>query len=124
MARFRDFFRRVKKHPADKAKYSTCTIKVSKQHVDYDSSLDSSSDSSSVPAAYMQISKQGTYFITHTRQSHDTSIDSGSSKTAVEENAIPTNTTSVWKSAAKGTQYDKREELTEEDEEMWARLAM
>lgn len=31
---------------------------------------------------------------------------------------------STWQGKPNGTAYDKREELTEEDEDMWARLAM
>lgn len=133
MARFRDFFRRAKKQPAESANHYTCTTKLNKQHIEYDSSSASSSDIASLPVAGMQRSNQGTYILTHTaarnqdlsrRQSCDISVDSDSSKTAVEKIAVPVNTTSVWKSAAKGTQYDKREELTEEDEEMWAKMAM
>lgn len=33
-------------------------------------------------------------------------------------------TTSMWKGKPNGTEYDRRQELTEEDEDMWARLAM
>lgn len=33
-------------------------------------------------------------------------------------------TESAWKGKPNGTAYDRREELTEEDEDMWARLAM
>lgn len=32
--------------------------------------------------------------------------------------------TSTWKGKPNGTAYDRREELTEEDEDMWARMAM
>lgn len=32
--------------------------------------------------------------------------------------------TSAWQGKPNGTAYDKRQELTEEDEDMWARLAM
>lgn len=31
---------------------------------------------------------------------------------------------STWQGKPNGTAYDRREELTEEDEDMWARLAM
>lgn len=33
-------------------------------------------------------------------------------------------TASAWKGQPNGTAYDKRQELTEEDEDMWARMAM
>lgn len=33
-------------------------------------------------------------------------------------------TTSMWKGKPNGTEYDRRQELTEEDEDTWARLAM
>lgn len=32
--------------------------------------------------------------------------------------------TSTWQGKPNGTAYDKRTELTEEDEDMWARMAM
>lgn len=31
---------------------------------------------------------------------------------------------STWQGKPNGTTYDRREELTEEDEDMWARMAM
>lgn len=31
---------------------------------------------------------------------------------------------SAWEGKPNGTAYDRREELTEEDEDMWARMAM
>lgn len=40
--------------------------------------------------------------------------------------ATPTavNTGSTWQGKPNGTTYDRREELTEEDEDAWARMAM
>jgi hypothetical protein len=134
MTRFGDFLRRIGKKPhTERAEYPIHTAKINKQRVEQIPSLDSSSDIASIRAAGMQRSNQGTYITTHgparhgefsRRHSFDSSIVSDSSKTAVEKNAVPVNNTSVWKGAANGRQYDKREELSPEDEDMWAKMAM
>lgn len=134
MPRFIDFVRRTKKQSSEKQTSTICEIKTS-QHVEYSSSPAKLAKIANIPVAGMQRSNQGTYITTHSsiaspyeessrRQSSDASINSGSSKTAVEEVSAQGNGQSVWKGAVNGRQYDKREELTEEDEDMWAKMAM
>ncbi|PSR90309.1 hypothetical protein BD289DRAFT_221703 [Coniella lustricola] len=41
-----------------------------------------------------------------------------------DKDGLGKNTASAWKGKPNGTAYDSRQELTEEDEDMWARMAM
>jgi len=85
--------------------------------------------------AGMQRSTQGTYITSYVstqsvpasyaldRKETSPTINSSAS-TAVDAAYTSHHGESQWKGKPVGQQYDKREELTPEDEDMWARLAM
>lgn len=130
MVHFRSLFRRSKKQTAENESSSGLVSKTSTSHHEHASTP----AIAGLPAAGMQRSNQATYITTYTcpapvqaastRPTSDVSFISDSSKTAVDDGPVPTTGQSVWKGAANGTTYDKREELTPEDEDMWANLAM
>lgn len=134
MVHFRDLFRRCKKQTAKYEKDSMRMTKDSAEHSEYASSQASHPSIAGMSAAGMQRSNQGTFVTTYIpstqsqnvarRSSSDISTVSDSSKTAVEKGAIATNEKSTWKGTPNGTAYDRREELTAEDEDMWAKMAM
>lgn len=134
MARFRDFFRRGKQQVVECQEVpSHTTPKTNAKHFEHNPTLPSTTDIASLPVAGMQRSNHGTYMTTYnstraplpsSRDSSDTSTVSDSSRTAVDNTFISQNGDSVWKGKPTGKPYDKREELTEEDEDMWAKLAM
>lgn len=85
------------------------------------------------PVAGMQRNSQGGYIATYTAvqpqsrlmpQSSDSSTDTDSSRTAVDNLLISKHGEGPWKGKPIGQMYDRREELTAEDEDMWAKMAM
>lgn len=120
MVHFKDLFRRSKRRNAERQEQVTSPA--------------SSLNVAAMPVAGMQRTNQGTYTTTFTSTTlsggtsrsscSDTSTTIDSSKTAVETNPVPSYGQSVWKGTPIGTTYDNREELTPEDEDMWANMAM
>lgn len=134
MVHFRDLFKRAKKQTVQREEPWTSESKLSVKYSENAISPATGLNIVAVPVAGMQRSNQGTYMTTYTNTTlsqsisrnscSDTSTTSDSSKTAVEVESISANGPSIWKGAPNGTAYDKREELTPEDEDMWANLAM
>lgn len=89
-------------------------------------------DIASLPAAGMQRSSQAPYVLSHVANGASPSITNAStssdatasSLTAVNKNFVSKNGESHWQGKPKGKAYDKREELSAEDEEMWAKMSM
>lgn len=134
MVHFKDLFRRTKKRTPEHGQTWTCSTKSIADHIEHSITPATHINIAVIPAAGMQRSNQCTYITSYTSTtlSQDTSrsstsnhsTTSDSSKTAVETNSSIGNGQSVWKGAPNGTTYDKREELTPEDEDMWANLSM
>lgn len=57
-----------------------------------------------------------------TLSSNDTTMIGTAEHCAHDDKKLPANST--WQGKPKGTPYDRREELTEEDQDAWARMAM
>lgn len=88
-------------------------------------------DISDIKVAGLQRIPNGTFVTTYvpskisTEERKMLETDSFSGKATLVSSSVTTsNTQSHWKTAAVGRQYDSREELSPEDEDMWANLAM
>lgn len=95
---------------------------------------DSASDTiGAMRVAGMQRSNQGTFVTSYTNtpvipvihgQNTQSSSMSDSSKTAVDTSFVSRHGESQWKGKPNGRPYDRREELSPEDEDMWAKMSM
>lgn len=92
-------------------------------------------DIANIPVTGMQRSNQGTYITSYSSmqpapassalsQQQTSSTISSSSSTVVDAAYTSKHGESQWKGKPNGQPYDKREELSEEDEDMWAKMAM
>ena len=128
MGKFRAFFSRTSKHASPQ------------QHTDDEKVVTSQSDPAkdcgvniaNLSVAGMQRSNQANYVLSHTparvapvstKESNSTAT-TASSHTAVEDGFVSKHGESHWQGKPKGKIYDKREELSESDEDMWAKMAM
>lgn len=89
-------------------------------------------DVASLPVAGMQRSNQANYILSHTparattvtTNESSSTATTASSHTAVEDGFVSKHGESQWQGKPQGKAYDKREELSEADEDMWAKMAM
>lgn len=123
MGKFTDLFRRSAKQQKSQS--------PSLAYKSYEN--DSGRDIAAMQVAGMQRNNQSTYITTYTAtqpeptltaQSTTSTIDSNSSRTAVDPAFVSKHGESHWKGKPNGQHYDKREELSAEDEDAWARMAM
>ena len=89
-----------------------------------------SNDFANIEVAGMQRTNQGTYTTTYSitkvpqKQLQPVISSLSSDSTAVDKKYVSKHGESTWQNQPKGKAYDKREELTEEDKDMWANMAM
>lgn len=122
MGRFTHFFRRS-------AHQKTSASTVSSKEVQDDGS---NLEIAAMQVAGMQRNDRGTYITAHTAVRPEakfstvstTSTFSESSQTAVDQSFVSKHGESQWKGRPNGQAYDKREELSAEDKDTWARMAM
>ncbi|KAK5954848.1 hypothetical protein OHC33_004574 [Knufia fluminis] len=127
MSRFRSFFKRSKK-PTQQLEHEATSSSKQYGHVP-----ETTTDIANLPVAGMQKSNQLTYITSYSSTEPSSSVStqrqtsstlSSSASTAVDAAYVSRHGESQWRGKPIGQPYDRREELTEEDEDMWARMAM
>lgn len=127
MGIFRALFRRSSKHAPTRKESDDAKVLTAQPVTSHGCGV----DIAALPVAGMQRTAQAPFILSHTantmrRPSPDTSSASNataSSVTAVDTAFVSQRGESHWQGKPQGKSYDKREELSADDEDMWANMA-